>query len=108
MLCVIGEVSLVAAARFHYTSDMLVSIVLVVLLFDSIHIGQLAADWSEGFSWQDSSFIPESSFQGLFQCKDNNTEKVVPSQGYMVNLRRVVDYHAWRNAQKPDSSQAAE
>lgn len=47
--CMVTEVSLVAAARFHYTVDMLVAVVLVGLLFDSTYVEQIAADWSEGF-----------------------------------------------------------
>jgi len=49
---VLIEVCLVTAARFHYTVDMLVAIVLVVLLFDSMHVEQLASNWSEGFQWK--------------------------------------------------------
>jgi len=50
--CVIVEVCLVAAARFHYTVDMLAAIVMVLFLWDSSTVEQIAADWSEGFHWR--------------------------------------------------------
>merc|ERR1719210_3286528 len=53
LCCISTELILVAAARFHYTVDMLAALVLVVLLFDSTYVEQLAADWSEGFRWRD-------------------------------------------------------
>jgi hypothetical protein len=49
------EVLLVAAARFHYTVDVIISLVLVALLFDSRYVESVAASWSEGFHWWDPS-----------------------------------------------------
>jgi len=53
ILCVMVEMCVVAMTRFHYTVDMLASVVLVFLLFDSVHVEQLASDMSQGFYWQD-------------------------------------------------------
>jgi len=60
--CMVTEFVLVAAARFHYTVDMLIAIALVGLLFDSNYVEQLAADWSEGFRWREPfGFEPHCS-----------------------------------------------
>merc|ERR1711972_843254 len=48
-VCLAVEMLLVAAARFHYTVDVLMAIVLVVLLFDSSFIETSVGRWCEGF-----------------------------------------------------------
>uniref|UniRef100_A0A6U6Q4T9 Sphingomyelin synthase-like domain-containing protein n=1 Tax=Zooxanthella nutricula TaxID=1333877 RepID=A0A6U6Q4T9_9DINO len=46
VLCLALEVILVALARFHYTVDMVSSIVLVLLLWDSGHVERIVRKWS--------------------------------------------------------------
>jgi len=75
ILCLLTEIFLVALARFHYTVDMLMAVVLAVLLFDSTYVDQLCSDWSRGFYWkgsdgdvvdsQDASLLNLRSLQGL-------------------------------------------
>merc|ERR1712217_468884 len=48
-ICLVVEMLLVAAARFHYTVDVLMAIILVVLLFDSSFIETSVGRWCEGF-----------------------------------------------------------
>jgi hypothetical protein len=62
VVCIVVELLLVAAARFHYTVDMLMSLLLVGLLFDSSCVEQISADWSEGFQFRcKDTFKPRSS-----------------------------------------------
>jgi hypothetical protein len=55
IVSVICEVALVAMNKFHYTVDMLASIILVVLLWDSVHVETVAATFVEGYAWRDAS-----------------------------------------------------
>jgi len=57
IICLVVEMILVAAARFHYTVDMLVSVLLVCLLWDSLFLEQIASDLSEGFHWRDPDWL---------------------------------------------------
>lgn len=87
LLCIISmvaELGLVAAARFHYTVDMLAAIVLVVLLFDSAHLEQVAANWSEGFYWG-----------GTTDDELQQGKGVLPSQSSLVNYRVVAGHSPW-------------
>jgi hypothetical protein len=94
----IVEVVLVAAARFHYTVDMLASIVMVFLLFDSRHIEQVAADWSEGYQWQDVATFKENHpllSRCIPQCAQRfpphqEDHPVIPSQSTVFNHRRMM------------------
>mmetsp|Transcript_135381 Transcript_135381/g.432898 ORF Transcript_135381/g.432898 Transcript_135381/m.432898 type:complete len:528 (+) Transcript_135381:151-1734(+) len=109
LLCALSiatEMSLVAAARFHYTVDMLAAVVLVILLFDSTRVEQISVDWSEGFKWRDPSFVPKSSFQSftkwLRQCCGKIEEKDIPDPDiiasrceHLGNLRVLHDNPPW-------------
>eukprot|EP00440_Ansanella_granifera_P027606 gb/GFBE01029992.1/.p1 GENE.gb/GFBE01029992.1/~~gb/GFBE01029992.1/.p1 ORF type:complete len:547 (+),score=88.02 gb/GFBE01029992.1/:1-1641(+) len=100
--CVVIEMVLVAAARFHYTVDMLASIVLVLLLWDSCSVEQVAADWSEGFEWRDpGSFKPRTSLQQFLISGLENGKKpeVLPSQASnLVNMRLLAGSPPWASA----------
>lgn len=98
-LCVMLEMLLVAAARFHYTVDMLASVVLVFLLFDSRYLEQVAADWSEGFEWHcKESFTAKNSLRdwmAFCTCskrKGGAREVVIPSQSECFNYRRTAGH----------------
>mmetsp|Transcript_119713 Transcript_119713/g.346012 ORF Transcript_119713/g.346012 Transcript_119713/m.346012 type:complete len:499 (+) Transcript_119713:44-1540(+) len=105
--CMVAEVVLVAAARFHYTVDMLAALALVGLLFDSSYVDQLAADWSEGFRWQDmGSFEPASSpvFKRILLpccrrlCRPGGGQKpaIIPSRATgLVNPRVTLGHPPW-------------
>lgn len=54
LLCVLTEISLVAMARFHYSVDMYLSILLVLALWDSSPIECMASSWTEGYLWKGS------------------------------------------------------
>jgi len=122
--CVLLEVLLVAASRFHYTVDMLAAIILVILLFDSMHVEQLAVDWSEGFEFKDQNFRPNMSLRHtvleMFSNKaqeekdEAGTEgetigamrydklKILPSQPkHLTNFRHVTSAAPW-SAYEPD------
>lgn len=78
-LFVSTEVLLVSLARFHYTVDMLVAILLVCLLFDSVHVEQWAADWTVGYRWQ----------AGTITTQNGKKRKVLPSNAHEIaNFRK--------------------
>jgi len=55
-VCLAAEITLVALARFHYTVDMVASVVLVMLLWDSTYIEWWAREWSTCFEyWEPTS-----------------------------------------------------
>lgn len=108
-ICIITifvEMILVAASRFHYTVDMLASLVLVVLLWDSTHIEQAAADWSEGYRWRDPyHFEPKMSpltsvwYWLRPKCTtptDNDPLRhLLPSQSTCINFRMAHGVPPW-------------
>ncbi|CAJ1395751.1 unnamed protein product [Effrenium voratum] len=102
--CVFLEVALVAAARFHYTVDMITSVILVVLLWDSLYLEQVASDWSEGYSWQDPRAFAQQTCCGR-TCgpgKDSGGKlgkpRVLPSQStHLINMRMLSGSPSWRD-----------
>eukprot|EP00931_Biecheleriopsis_adriatica_P016106 TRINITY_DN11988_c0_g2_i2.p1 TRINITY_DN11988_c0_g2~~TRINITY_DN11988_c0_g2_i2.p1 ORF type:complete len:508 (-),score=84.70 TRINITY_DN11988_c0_g2_i2:54-1577(-) len=105
--CITLELVLVALSRFHYTVDMLSSLLLVLVLHDSISIDQLASDWSEGFFWRDPEhFVPSSSpltqlwcYMKDTQC-DDDSQKIVASQSLrLYNIRQYTGCAPWDVAQ---------
>jgi hypothetical protein len=102
ILDVLTELVLVSAARFHYTVDMLAAIVMVCLLFDSVHVEQVAADWSEGYLWRcPNHFQQKSTFAHLVRgmsgdTVDSNASTIIPSQGEgLVNFRHLAGVAPW-------------
>jgi hypothetical protein len=89
LVCMFFEVALVAAARFHYTVDMLGAILLVFLLFDSRFIEQLAADWSEGWQWRDPDFVGRNGIKHRLLCIKPSQGNLIPSQGTCFNHRLI-------------------
>eukprot|EP00746_Dinoflagellata_sp_MGD_P144172 gnl/MRDRNA2_/MRDRNA2_76920_c0_seq1.p1 gnl/MRDRNA2_/MRDRNA2_76920_c0~~gnl/MRDRNA2_/MRDRNA2_76920_c0_seq1.p1 ORF type:complete len:469 (-),score=78.61 gnl/MRDRNA2_/MRDRNA2_76920_c0_seq1:98-1504(-) len=65
LACLIVEVILVALSKFHYTVDMLASIVLVVILWDSIRIETIASHLSEGYFWRDPKWQRKSIIKAI-------------------------------------------
>lgn len=111
-LCIFTEIALVAAQRFHYTVDMLAALVLVVLLFDSTYVEQLASDWSEGFFFRDPEhFLPKSCvLYRLYRWSGQNKKewrnffrgnedqpRIAPSQAVsLLNMRAINNgYPPW-------------
>mmetsp|Transcript_90098 Transcript_90098/g.259754 ORF Transcript_90098/g.259754 Transcript_90098/m.259754 type:complete len:540 (-) Transcript_90098:243-1862(-) len=131
-LCVVAEVVMVAAARFHYTVDMLAAILLVILLFDSTYIEQVASFWSEGFWWRNpdtQSFQPRWSisyriyrlFRYCYDCRRNNStsgghqklpshnaedigaEDIVASRATgLLDMRSVLGHEPWKRMSLKD------
>ncbi|CAK9005340.1 unnamed protein product [Durusdinium trenchii] len=107
IICVTVEVVLVAAARFHYTVDMITSVFLVCLLWDSLFMEQVSSDWSEGYSWRDPlKFYPRTCFWKdcgeTYQPSQRvslNREAppgVLPSQAtYLINMRMLSGRPSW-------------
>jgi len=112
-VCVLVEVVLVAAARFHYTVDMITSVFLVCLLWDSLYIEQKASDWSEGYRWRDpTKFTPRNFIWRIFGEKHKVPTSrqassvmkedsslwpgVLPSQStHLLNLRMLEGRPSW-------------
>jgi hypothetical protein len=69
-MCLVVEVLLVAAARFHYTVDVLMAIILVVLLFDSTFIEGCVGRWCAGFQQNSSAHNGQQDVSSNF----GNTE----------------------------------
>ncbi|CAE7786413.1 ppdK [Symbiodinium sp. CCMP2456] len=110
VLCLILEMVLVAAARFHYTVDMLVSVILVCLLWDSLRMEQWSSDLSEGYNWRDEDWCRVGPWWKLFRLEtirakpsdaaedDRAPEepKVLPSQAtFLINLRMLSGKAPW-------------
>jgi len=67
--CIMAEMVMVASTNFHYTVDILASVWLVSLAWDSSHIETLAADWSAGYDWRDAKWTPPGNiFRRLVTC----------------------------------------
>jgi len=111
-ICVVVEVVMVAAARFHYTVDMITSVFLVCLLWDSLYIEQTASDWSEGYSWRDpEKFTPrtlsccrrrqprasrKASVSGKEVSDPALLPGVLPSQStHLINMRMLEGRAPW-------------
>lgn len=111
-ICVVVEVVMVAAARFHYTVDMITSVFLVCLLWDSLYIEQTASDWSEGYSWRDpEKFTPrtlcccrkrqprtsrKASASGKEMADPALLPGVLPSQStHLINMRMLEGRAPW-------------
>lgn len=94
---VLTEVCLVTVARFHYTVDMLVAIVLVVLLFDSMHVEQLASNWSEGFQWKATDVKVQDG------AGNDVSRKVLASHAH-----EVMDFGKFRCFAQPEEEENAE
>lgn len=118
-VCIAMEVALVAAARFHYTVDMLAAILLVGLFFDSVWIDGLASDWSEGFLWCDpDKFVPKScvAFRWFATSRQRSLgyetmpglAAIVPSRSSgLLNLRIIFsDAHFERGVKTLQASRA--
>eukprot|EP00929_Paragymnodinium_shiwhaense_P075302 TRINITY_DN38488_c0_g2_i1.p1 TRINITY_DN38488_c0_g2~~TRINITY_DN38488_c0_g2_i1.p1 ORF type:complete len:884 (+),score=234.76 TRINITY_DN38488_c0_g2_i1:63-2714(+) len=54
--CVITEVVLVSIAKFHYTVDMFLAMIFVIILWDSVYVETLASEWVRGYHWRDPSW----------------------------------------------------
>ncbi|CAJ1341424.1 unnamed protein product [Effrenium voratum] len=111
--CVTVEVVLVAAARFHYTVDMIISVILVVLFWDSLYLEQVASDWSEGYNWRDPDMFEQSccgscgssDSRGLSLGRSETTSKgmpkVLPSQAtHLINMRMLSGVPSWQDVGK--------
>lgn len=92
--CLLTELMLVGLARFHYTVDMLAALVLVLLLYDSRTVDQIAADWAEGFRWRDpDNFVPHLSLRALWLGRRKvvqmrTQQRIVPSKATQVMSMR--------------------
>ncbi|CAE7760478.1 ppdK [Symbiodinium sp. KB8] len=111
VLCLILEMVLVAAARFHYTVDMLVSVILVCLLWDSLRMEQWSSDLSEGYNWRDPEWCRVGPWWKLFRLEtarakprdelrqdggESKEPKVLPSQAtFLINLRMLSGKAPW-------------
>jgi len=105
VLCLILEMVLVAAARFHYTVDMLVSVILVCLLWDSLRMEQWSSDLSEGYNWRDPEWCRVGPWWKLFRLETARAKpsdgrdgepKVLPSQAtFLINLRMLSGKAPW-------------
>jgi len=103
--CLVTELFLVGLSRFHYTVDMLAAIVLVLCLYDSRTVDQIAADWSEGFRWRDPEhFVTRCSLGSLLLwCKGRGKvdkiraeQAIVPSKATQVmSMRDTTGYPPW-------------
>jgi len=67
--CLLVEMFMVTMAKFHYTVDIFMAILLVLLSWDSAHIETMASDWSEGFEWRDPAWRPRNPLLSLVTCK---------------------------------------
>eukprot|EP00440_Ansanella_granifera_P062198 gb/GFBE01067432.1/.p1 GENE.gb/GFBE01067432.1/~~gb/GFBE01067432.1/.p1 ORF type:complete len:601 (+),score=109.87 gb/GFBE01067432.1/:1-1803(+) len=111
IVCIATEMVLVAIARFHYTVDMISAAVLVVLLWDSTHVEQLAADWSEGFDWYDKTFKPQMApifFFCLHGFNVPSDEGVLPSASTCTNHRTLKGHPPWLESEDVDDADATE
>lgn len=52
VVCVCVDVASIAATKFHYTVDIIVALVMVVLLWDSAHLETAVAIWVSGYRWR--------------------------------------------------------
>lgn len=92
--CLFIEVILVAMSKFHYTVDMLASLVLVVLLWDSIRIETIASHLCEGYFWRDPNWKMKSIITAICRTisgRDREQKcEVVPSRSRkLLNLTLV-------------------
>lgn len=96
-LCICTELCLVAAARFHYTVDIVAALAIVFLLWDSFTVEQIAADWSEGFSWRcETTYKSKSCLWSFWSQPDAVKEaEVLPSQSTLLNLRLLTGHAPW-------------
>eukprot|EP01052_Picozoa_sp_SAG31_P013969 SAG31_NODE_853_length_11512_cov_42.663279_10_plen_126_part_00 len=49
--CLATEFVLVTVSKFHYTVDLLASLLLVALFWDSRAVDMVAGEWIEGYRW---------------------------------------------------------
>jgi len=52
VVCVCADVASIAATKFHYTVDIIVALVMVVLLWDSAHLETAVSIWVRGYRWR--------------------------------------------------------
>ena len=59
--------------RFHYTIDIVIAIMLVLLLWDSYTIEMIAYNWSQGYRWRTLLWIkPNSLYDLLYENKQRS------------------------------------
>lgn len=52
VLCVLIDVGSIAITKFHYTVDIIVALLMVMLLWDSAHLETAVACWTTGYRWR--------------------------------------------------------
>jgi hypothetical protein len=91
--CLVVEVVLVALSKFHYTVDMLASIVLVVILWDSIRIETMASQLSAGYFWRDPKWKRKNIIKtiiGDFSTDSKQRYEIVTSRSRkLLNMSMV-------------------
>lgn len=85
MVFIIVEMIGISLERFHYTIDIAIAIMLVILLWDSNTIELIAYNWSQGYSWRTKLWIKPNSFYDLLY--ENKRRSI-----YASNTNNVSNY----------------
>lgn len=89
---IIVEMIAISLERFHYTIDIVIAIMLVLLLWDSNTIEMLAYNWSQGYNWRTDLWVkPNSLCDLLYENKKrsiyaSNTDNV---SNYLMNYEEI-------------------
>ena len=68
LCCLATEFVLVTLSKFHYTVDLLASLLLVALFWDSRAADSIAGDWTEGYKWGSPSWPDLVGFSWARLC----------------------------------------
>jgi hypothetical protein len=89
LIMIFIEIILIELQRFHYTVDILLAVIMVLICWNNIIIDTIASDWASGYEWRNKLWVkPNVIFDIIFDKKRN-----VAYYSMASHCRNLYNYH---------------